>query len=99
MADRSKLTYTGSAALAGQFAQMLQDEGLRVDWEPPLVEGRDATFTEAVVELSVSGLAVSGMQTACRTAYRRFRERFPRRGTVTSDDIDLDVAGPPYDKP
>ncbi len=40
-------------------------------------------------QLLVSGLSDT-IKVGARSAVRRFRDRFPRRGDVRSDDIDLD---------
>lgn len=67
--------YTGSPAIAGRFAQMLQDEGLTVEWEPPTEQRGMGDMSQQVkVELAVAGTTV-----LAKAAWARIKPRL-RRG-------------------
>jgi hypothetical protein len=80
------VAYSGPPALASAFAQMLREQGLEVDYTPPL-ERRGAE-TDAIA--AVIGFAVnSGGQATIalvRAAVDRFRARFGDNATITLDD-------------
>jgi hypothetical protein len=88
--DQAILTYTGDPALVSALAQALRQEGLDVDYERPSERRGAGEYADAIVELTVSGVAVNAITTGCRAAWRKFRERFPGGATVTSDDVELD---------
>ena len=71
-----QLIYQGPPALAGVLAQGLEDEGVDVDYEPPL-ETRD--FGTALAIASVV-LAATGNLGDIFTAVRKFRQRFGKSG-------------------
>lgn len=81
--DEHHLTYRGSSAMAGRFAAELRDEGLDVEWSPPM-ERRDlaSAAESAVIELVVFAVGWTSKQTAeaIRRVVVRWREN--RRGTV-----------------
>jgi hypothetical protein len=62
---------TGSPAFAGRFAQMLQDEGLTVEWEPPM-EQRVLGDTMQQVEVE---LVVTGTEALVKAAWARIKPR------------------------
>jgi len=89
MTESHRLTYTGNPAFSGVLVQMLQDEGLAVEWEPP-EERRGANIPEDVlVGLVVSGLSDT-IKLGIRTAIEKFRTRFPGRAEVRDDDASED---------
>ena len=88
MAETYRLTYTGNPALASALVQMLEEEGIAVEWERP-GETRDAHVADIVVGMIAAGL-YDTTKTGILAAVRRFRARFPGGGSVESDDLDLD---------
>jgi hypothetical protein len=82
-----RITYQGNPALAGPLAQMLRDEGVRVDLRPAEgVEERDLT---SMAEGVVVALFAWGSQAAITAAVNKFRKRFPGAGgsvTIEGDD-------------
>lgn len=55
--DTLHLTYQGPPALVGALAQMLREEGLQVDYRPPM-ERKDLSIAQTVVDLAVQGAPV-----------------------------------------
>lgn len=75
MADVTRtITYHGDAARCGALVQMLEQEGVTVQWTPPQERrGLGADINEVVVSLVSSGTLL-----AITAGVRKFRERFPR---------------------
>jgi hypothetical protein len=68
------ITYHGSAARAGALVQMLEQEGVRVEWSPPREErGLGADVNEVAVYLVSTG-TLAGIV----AAVRKFRKWAPR---------------------
>jgi hypothetical protein len=60
--------YTGSPAFAGRFAQMLRDEGLTVQWEPPMEQ---RGLGDVVQQVEV----VTGTTALAKAAWARIKPR------------------------
>lgn len=91
--EARRITYQGNPAVAGALAQMLREEGVRVDLRP--AEGgeeRDLTSMAAsMAEGVVVALFAWGTQDAITGAVNKFRKRFPGAGgsiTIEGDDGD-----------
>jgi hypothetical protein len=70
------LTYTGGPAFVGAFAEMMRDEGLLAEYEPPLERPGAPTPTEAVsLVIAVTGHPL--MWNSLMAAVTEFREHFP----------------------
>ena len=68
------ITYYGDAARVGALVQMLEQQGVRVEWSPPREErGLASDINEVVVNLVSTGSAL-----AIAAAVKQFRQRFPR---------------------
>lgn len=83
MAEQLDVRYTGDARLVGALAQMLQDEGLEVEYDPP--------FEKKSMEVDIVALvlAVSGhpdIRRLVSAAVARFKERFPGGGDTEIED-------------
>ncbi len=78
------LTYRGPAAFVSMLAQMLEEEGARVEWERPLEKRGSSEIVEAVVAQLIATGTVAGIAAALKA----FRERARGRADVTEDDDD-----------
>jgi hypothetical protein len=81
MTETHQLVYTGPAAFASALVQMLQEQGVTVDWTPPEERrglGHDAH--DIVVNLVATGVWVSVFK-----GVSVFRDRFKGRGRVDVD--------------
>jgi len=84
--ERHTVTYEGSTRQVAVLAQLLRDEGLKVDYEPPM-ESRGAIHAEqvATVVISVvSGTASALLGDAINAGVRKFRAR-NLRGKIAVD--------------
>lgn len=68
------IRYRGGPARAGALVQMLEEQGVHVEWEPPQ-ERRDLQGVAETVALS---LVASGTYDAIKAAVVNFRRRVPR---------------------
>jgi hypothetical protein len=68
------ITCRGSAARAGGLVQMLEQEGVRVEWSPPREERSLGADVNEVVVYLVSTGTLAGIT----AAVRRFRKWAPR---------------------
>jgi len=76
------IRYTGSAARAGALVQMLERQGVHVEWEPPREErGVGGDFMAVGL-----GIAASGSYDLLKAAVEQFRARFPRAEVVIEDN-------------
>jgi|GEM_PF-6802898 len=88
------LTVRLTPALAGAFAQMLEEEGLDVTWDRPM-EQRSAGSAELVQGAYQLGIGVGGafaydsIKTAARAAAQKFRERWPKAPMDDDPPVDL----------
>lgn len=82
MAETWTITYEGDPARAGALVQMLEQQGVHVEWEPPQ-ERRSFGADVGAVALS---LVASGLYDAIKAGVARFRERFPRYVVVIVGD-------------
>jgi hypothetical protein len=78
------IRYYGSPARVGMLAQMLREEGVQVEYEPPQEErGLGADIAAGVIVY----ILTKGGEEAIQVAVRRFRERTPRNQvTIEGDD-------------
>ena len=84
--ETSRITYRGGAATVGALAQMLRQEGVRVEYEAP-EEKRDlASIAEAVFVT----LAAEGARESIKFAVAKFRKHFPRAEVEIEGDEDND---------
>ena len=74
MTETRTITYEGDPARAGALVQMLEQQGVKVEWEPPQEERSLGTDVGAVA----LSLVASGLYDAIKTGVTRLRERFPR---------------------
>jgi hypothetical protein len=84
-----RITYQGNTALAGALAQMLREEGVRVDLRP--AEGGEERDQTSMAEAATVALFMWGTQIAVTAAVDKFRKRFPGAGgsvTIEGDDGD-----------
>jgi hypothetical protein len=87
--DVVKLTYEGSPAFAGLFDQILREEGLTVDYEPP-AEPRDET---AAMEVATLVLTVTGpLWPAIWDAVRKFKAFEIGQGAKISGPPELEMS-------
>ncbi len=84
MTATHRLRYEGDPAPASAFAQMLQDEGLTVDWEPPYEE-RGGIVEDVLISLLASG-TYDTIKTGVQSAIEKFHARFPGRARITDED-------------
>jgi len=77
------IRYKGGAARVGALVQMLEAEGVHVDWEPPQ-ERRDLS---GAVETIVLSIVASGSYDGIKAAVAKFRKLAPRT-EVTLDEYD-----------
>jgi hypothetical protein len=78
-----KITYAGSSARVGQFAQMLQDEGVEVEYEPPVE--RRGTGSDIAVGVIVYILTKGG-DAAINAVVHRFRRQVPQAKITIEDE-------------
>jgi hypothetical protein len=81
-----RITYQGNPALAGVLAQVLREEGVRVDLRP--AEGVEERDLPSTAEGVVVPLFTWGSQAAITAAVNKFRKRIP--GAVGSVTIEGD---------
>jgi hypothetical protein len=85
MPEQSRtITYRGPAPFVSLLAQMLEDEGASVEWEPPIEERGAAEMAQDVV----SQLIATGAAAGIAAALRRFREWTKGKADVTEEDDD-----------
>jgi hypothetical protein len=84
------IRYQGDAARVSALAQMLQEEGVHVDWSPPHEERGilGADLNEVIVRLICLG---SGP--AIGAAVKLYRKRFPRDKVEVEGDEGPDDGG------
>jgi hypothetical protein len=72
------ITYTGPAARVGGLADVLEDEGVRVEWTPP-EERRGIDYSTDIQALVVAVVAMkaTGAPAAIKAAVKKFRARVP----------------------
>lgn len=83
MEQQTTLRYEGLPAFASALAQMLQEEGVQVTYQPP-VEGRGAV-TDMAQDVIVN-LVTIGSTAAITAAVERFRRRFRDVRVEEEDD-------------
>ncbi len=69
MEQTRTLRYTGSPPFAGLFAQTLRDEGVEVEYEPPLERRDVASMVEAVTVFFIC----RGSEVAIKVAVEKWR--------------------------
>jgi hypothetical protein len=85
MPEQSRtITYRGPAPFVSLLAQMLEEEGASVEWEPPIEERGAGEMAQDIV----SQLIATGAAAGIAEAIRRFREWTKGKGDVTQDDDD-----------
>jgi hypothetical protein len=82
MTETRTITYEGDQARAGALVQMLEQQGVHVDWQPGREERSFGTDVGAVA----LSLVASGLYDGIKTGVARFRERFPRFVVVIVGD-------------
>jgi hypothetical protein len=78
----TRITYKGDPALVGVLVQMLEEEGVKVRWQPP-EERRDVPGMAAPV---VVNLVAVGVLTGIKAAVQKFPGRFGSRVDVEGED-------------
>ena len=81
-----RITYKGAAPFAGALVQVLNEEGVEVEWTSP-PEARDVL---GALEAVVVSLVATGAYDAIKAGVNRFRRRFPESSVVIEDDEDDD---------
>lgn len=81
-----RIIYEGPAHFAGLLAQMLREEGVQVDYEPPLEERGAQEFARDVIV----DLTASGMGAAIMLALQKFDQRMRGRATARIEEDDED---------
>jgi hypothetical protein len=76
------ITYTGSAARAGALVQMLEQQNVQVEWQPPREERGFAVEAEAVVV----SLVACGLYDAIKAGVAQFGARFPHAKVEIEED-------------
>jgi hypothetical protein len=90
---RIVITYKGEPACASALVQMLEQEGVQVDWTPPTERrsARDAlgwlTVSDDINAVLVS-LVCNGTKPAIKAGVDKFRKRFPRAKVEVEDGPD-----------
>ena len=79
--------YAGPAPFAGLLVQRLEEQGVEVEWEPPL-ERRGAGD---IMEQVVVPLLVTGAYDAIRAGVRLFLSRFPRKAPIGDEETEIHV--------
>jgi hypothetical protein len=84
-----KITYHGDTARVGALVQMLEQQGVQVDWTPPQEHrGLGADVNEVIVNLVSTGSVV-----AIAAAVKQFRARFPRHKIEVEGEAEPDDSG------
>jgi hypothetical protein len=78
----TRITYKGDPALVGVLVQMLEEEGVKVRWQPP-EERRDVPGMAAPV---VVNLVAVGVLTGIKAAVEKFPGQFGSRVDVVGED-------------
>lgn len=95
MTDTLTIRYKGGPERVGALVQMLEDEGVHVDWEPP----EEQRNLEGVAETIALALVASGTYDAIKTAVAKFRRWAPRAQVVLEGEKHGDgVEGEDLDK-
>jgi hypothetical protein len=82
--ERYEVTYRGSPAFASALAQMLEDQGVSVQWERP----EESRGLGADVHDVVISILSTGSYAMIQAAIAQFKRRFPRAGDVDVKDAD-----------
>lgn len=86
MTSQRRLIYRGNPSLASALVALLEREGLTVVWRPPMEQKSFGQTAEAVVQLTLSGVAASSITAASKAALAKFRQRFPGAAEVDEED-------------
>jgi hypothetical protein len=78
----TRITYEGDPALVAFLVQMLEEEGVEVQWQRP-EERRDV---RGMAEAVVVNLVAVGVLTGIRAAVQKFRGQFGSRVDVEGED-------------
>ena len=86
MTETRSLSYVGPPALASALVQMLEEEGLTVEWTRPDEQRGMSELADGVV----IGLVIDGakdvIEAGVRAAVARFRKRFPGAAKINDDE-------------
>lgn len=76
------VTYRGAGAFASMLAQMLEEEGLQVEWEQPEQRRSLSDMAQAYVV----SMAVAGSLAGIKLAVDKFRKHAPKAEVEIDDD-------------
>jgi hypothetical protein len=82
-ADHANIRFRGPASLVGALAQMLEEQGLTVQYEPPF-ERKALGVDIAALVLAVTGHP--DIRRAMAAGIAKFKERFPDGGDAQIED-------------
>ena len=85
----TRITYEGDPALVSLLVQMLEEEGVEVQWQRP-EERRDVS---GMAEAVVVNLAAVGVLTGIKAAVQKFRARFGRSRVNVEGEDDMSPSG------
>jgi hypothetical protein len=88
VSETTTVTYRGPSAFASALAQMLQEEGVRVDYAPPPEERSGLGMVAGAIVLNI---VCSGTYDAIKASIRRFKES--RFGPTADVEIPDDPLG------
>jgi hypothetical protein len=83
--ETHKVIYEGSPAMVGLFAQLLREQGVEAEYEPPIEERGIAETIEAGV---IVYMTTRGAEAAIKLAIKKLRERFPKNQVTIEDDTE-----------
>jgi hypothetical protein len=88
------VTYRGPEAGVGSMAKFLSDEGLSVEFDPPMENrgwGSDAAFVLFYVGDKILDAAVGvSVESLAKNAVENFKRKFPRNAQIDVEN-DLDI--------
>lgn len=85
-----KITYEGPPALTGLFAQMLRDEGLEVDYQPPIEKRGGAADIMVAVGLTVSSTVAQIYGDEIKAAVRKLKDRSPHSKVLDENGKEIE---------
>jgi hypothetical protein len=81
MTDTRIIRYRGGPARVGALVQMLEEQGVHVDWEPP----QEQRNLEGLAEIIVLSLVASGTYDGIKAAVAKFRKWAPRTEVILEE--------------
>lgn len=86
MSSAAQLRYFGPPALASALVQMLSEQGVEVDWSPPLERRGIGDVAEGILIGVAIDTTKDALEAGVHAAIAKFRSRFGDAATITDGD-------------